>query len=70
MSDCEDCQNKNNDGVDATPTKKPTDGLLMTVVASTAAGVFYALRMAGVGQHNALLTSTSVAWLMSLPIWK
>ena len=66
MSDCEDCQNKNVD----VAAKEPTDGLLMTVMASTVAGIFYALRMAGVGQHNALLTSTSVAWLMSLPIWK
>ena len=32
------------------------DGLLMTVVASTMVGIFYALRIVGVGQHNALLT--------------
>ena len=57
--------------VDTTAAKKPIkDGLLMTVVASTTAGIFYALRMVGVGQHNALLISTSLAWLMSLPVWK
>ena len=32
------------------------DGLLMTVVASTMVGIFYALRIVGVGQNNALLT--------------
>ena len=75
MSACEGCQQKNikkpiGDG-DAMANKKPIgDGLLMTVAASIAAGIFYALRMPGVGQHNALLTSTSLAWLMSLPIWK
>ena len=72
---CEDCQQKHikDDGstVDATAAKKPIkDGLLMTAVASTTAGIFYALWIAGVGQHNALSTSTSLAWLMSLPVWK
>ena len=51
-------------------SKKLTDGLVITVVASAVAGIFHTLRMAGVGRHNALLTSTSVNWLMSLPIWK
>ena len=67
MSSCEDCQQKNNDGVDA---KKPTVGLLMTIIASPMAGIFYKLRLADIGQHNTLLTYTSVVWLMSLPIWK
>ena len=54
MSDCEDCQQKHikDDGstVDATAAKKPIkDMLLMTTVASTTAGIFYALRIAGVG---------------------
>ena len=31
MSGCEDCQNKNNDGVDATRAKKPIgDGVIIT----------------------------------------
>ena len=57
--------------IDATTTKNTIgDGLLITTVASTTVGMFYALRAAGVGQHNALLTSTSLAWFMSLPVWK
>ena len=67
MSSCEDCHQKSNDGVDA---KKPTVGLLMTIIASTMAGIFYTLRLADIGQQNTLLTYTSVAWLMSLPTWK
>ena len=67
MSSCEDFQQKNNDGVDA---KKPTVGLLMTIIVSTMAGIFYTLRLADIGQHKTLLTYTSVVWLMSLPIWK
>ena len=68
MSDC-DCQ-KNiktpiDDGstVSAMAAKKPIgDGLLITNVASTTVRIFYALRRA-VGQHNALITSTSLSTL-------
>ena len=75
MGDC-DCQ-KNiqkpiDDGstIDATAAKKTIgNGLLITTVASTTVGIFYAVRAAGVGQHNALSTS-SLAWFMSLPVWK
>ena len=76
MGDC-DCQknikkpNHDVSTVDAPAAKKPTgDGLLITTVASTTVGIFYALREAGIGQYNALLTSTSLAWFMSLPVWK
>ena len=52
MSNC-DCQKnikKLGPTVDATTAKKPiVDGLLITTVASTIVGVFYALRAAGVG---------------------
>ena len=59
MSHCEDCQNKNNDPVDATPTKRPIgDGPITTTVATTV----------GMRQGNALLKSTSLAWFMSLPV--
>ena len=76
MGDC-DCQ-KNiqkpiDDGstIDATAAKKPIgNGLLITTVAFTTVGIFYAVRAAGVGQHNALSTSSSLAWFMSLPVWK
>ena len=76
MGDC-DCQKnikKPIDGkstVGTTATKKTIgDELLITTVASTIVGIFYALRTAGVGEYNALLTSTSLACFMSLPIWK
>ena len=76
MGDC-DCQ-KNiqkpiDDGstIDATAAKKPIgDGLLITTVASTTVGIFYAVRPAGVGQLNALLTYLLLAWFMSLAVWK
>ena len=68
MSDC-DCQKiiktPIDDGstVSAMAAKKPIgDGLLITNVASTTVRIFYALRRA-VGQHNALITSTSLSTL-------
>ena len=71
MSDCEDCQNKNNDGADTTAAKKPIgDGLIITTVATTTAVIFFGLRLVGMRQGNALLTSTSLALFMSLPIWE
>ena len=53
--------------VASTVAKKP-DGLLMTSVAATAIGIFFGLGAVGVGQQSALLTSTSLVYLMSLPI--
>ena len=65
MSDCEDCQNKDNDGVDVTAAKKPiVDGLIITTV------IFFGLRLVGMRQGNALLTSSLSAWFMSLPVWQ
>ena len=73
MSDY-DCQKNikkpTDDGstVHATAAKNPSgDGLLITTVASTTIGIFYALRAADAGQHN---TSTSLVCLISLPVWK
>ena len=63
-----DCQQKNNHTTAAEKLIK--DGVLMTTAAFTTTGIFYTLRMVGIGQHNALLTSASLAWLMSLPAWK
>ena len=69
MSDC-DCQ-KNIKKPTVDDAKKPiADGLLITTIASTTVRIFHALRAADVGQHNALLTSTSLACFMSLPIRK
>ena len=71
MSDCEDCQNKNNDGVEATAAKKPIgDGLIITTVTTTTAVIFFGLRLVGMRQGYALLTSTSLALFMSLPVWE
>ena len=53
--------------VASTVAKKP-DGLPMTSAAATAIGIFLGLRAVGVGQQRALLTSTSLVYLMSLPI--
>ena len=69
MSDCNYQKNINKLNVDDLK-RSIGDELIITTVASTTVGIFYALRAAGVGQHNALLTSTSLAWFMSLPIWK
>ena len=71
MSNC-DCQ-KNikkpiNDGstLDATAAKKAIgDGPLITTVATTTAGIFFGLRAVGMGQHNELLTSTSLVYWLS-----
>ena len=43
------------------------DGLLITTVTSTAAVIFFGLRTLGVGQHGALLTSTSLVSFMFVP---
>ena len=56
------CDCKNN--------KKPIgDGLLITTVVATAAVIFFGLRAVGVGQQGALLTSMSLVYLMSLPVF-
>ena len=44
------------------------DGLIITMVTATTAGIFFALRMVGVEQQNALLVSTTFAFVMSSPI--
>ena len=69
ISDCEDCQKKNNDG--ATPTKKLFGyGLIITTIAATTAVIFFGLRLVGMRKGNALLTSMSLIWFMSLPVCK
>ena len=56
----------NNDGVDAAAGY----GLLMTVIATTAAVIIFGLTLVGMRQGNALLTSTLLEWCMSLPAWE
>ena len=76
MSDCD--RQKNNkktiddrSTVDATAAKKPIgDGLIIITVAATTAVIFFGLRLVGMRQGNALLTSTSLAWFLSLPVWE
>ena len=71
MSNCGNCQNKNNNGVDATAAKKPIgDGLIITTIVDTTVVIFFGLRLVGIGQVNALLTSTSLVSFVSLPVWK
>ena len=51
-------------------SKKPVgDGLLINTVTTTVAGILFALRVVSVGQRGALLASTSLVYLMSLPVW-
>ena len=42
------------------------DGLLMATVATTTAVIFFGLRVVGMRQDKALLTSTSLVYLLSL----
>ena len=68
MSNCDchcDCQ-ENIDYDEVTVTEKP-DGLLITTMAAMTAGIFFGLRTIGAAQHDALLASTTWAWLMSFP---
>ena len=44
--------------------------LSMTTVATATVGKFFSLRAMGIGQHDSMLTSTSLVWLLSRPIWK
>ena len=76
MSDC-DCQESIKKPIEDGPTvaaavteKSIGDGVLITTVAATAIRIFFGLREIGAVQHDALLTSTSLVWLMSLPVWK
>ena len=67
MSDCDD---QNTDGVDATTVKKPIgDGLMIISLTATTAAIFLGLRLADMRQGSTLLTSTSLVWFMSLPVW-
>ena len=64
MSNC-DCQE--NEDETTVATEKPIgDGLLITTVATATVGIFCSLR--AIVQNDALLASTSLVWLMSLPI--
>ena len=72
MSNCDCHENIDDDEatVAATANKEPItfgDGLLIRTVTSTAAVIFFGLRVLGVGQQGALLTSVSLVSFMSLP---
>ena len=70
MSNC-DCQEKIQDEATMAFENPIGDGLLsITAVETATVGIFFSLRATGVGQHDALLTSTSLVWLLSLPVWE
>ena len=74
MSNC-DCQGNiekpiKHGYVIADTTAEEPDGLIITTVAAMTAGMFFRLRVMGLGQHDTLITSTSLVWLMSLLVWK
>ena len=64
-----DCQNKNNDGVDAKAAKKSywrwADHNLRN---RHDCRNTFGLRLVGMRQGNALLSSMSLSWFMSLPV--
>ena len=71
MSNCE-CQENIKKPIEDGPTtvaEKPIwDGLSITTIATATVGIFFSLRAMGVGKHDVFLTSTSLVWLMSLPV--
>ena len=77
MTNCDshcDCQ-ENIDDDEATEAvtvteKSIRDGLLITTIAATTVRIFVSLRAMGVVQNDALITSMSLALLMSLPVQK
>ena len=74
MTDPDDQKSKSVDDrstVDTTATKKPIgDGFIVTTVTATSAVIFFGLKLVGMRQCNALLTSTLLPWFMSLPAWE
>ena len=70
MSNC-DCQENIEDEA-TTAAENPIRGVLLsiTTVATATVRLFFSLRSLDVGQHDALLKSTPLVWLLSLPVWK
>ena len=55
----------------AEDAEKPIgDRPFIAFTAATTVGIFFILMAMGVGQHDALVTSTSLVWLFSLPVWE
>ena len=46
------------------------DRLIITTVTAMTARIFFGLRAMCFGEHDALIVSTSLVWLMFLPMWK
>ena len=70
MSNC-DCQENIEDEAITAAENPIGDGLLsITTVATTTVRIFFSLKAMVVGQHDALLTSASLVWLLSLPVWE
>ena len=71
MSDCQENIKKPIEDGPAEAAEKPIgDGLFITTVATMIVGKFFSIRAMGLVQHDALLASTSLVWLMSLPVWE
>ena len=71
MSDCQENIKKPTEDEPAEAAKKPIgDRPFIAFMAATTIRTFSALRAMGVGQHDALATSTSLVWLFSLPVWE
>ena len=54
----------------ADTTAEEPDGLIIVTVTVMTARMFFGIRAMGLGQHDALITSTSLVWLRSLSVWK
>ena len=66
IDDDDDDDDDDGSTVDATAAKKPIgDGLLITTVTAMAAGICFGLRIVGIEQQGALLTSTSFVYFLS-----
>ena len=73
MSNC-DCQENIKKSVEHGPTvgaEKPIgDGLFITTVVTATIGIFFILMAMGLVKQDKLLASTSLVWLISLPVWQ
>ena len=71
MSDCQENINKLTEDETAGSAEKPIgDVPFIPFTAATTVGIFFVLRVMGVGQHDALVIPTSLVWLFSLPVWE
>ena len=71
MSDCQENIKKSIEDEPTEAAEKPIgDRPFIAFTVAMTVGIFFALRAMGVGQHDALVISTSLVWLFSLSVWK